>query len=62
MTTMDECLEALKSPVYQKMMKKNRKIKQKRKSKEILKFIGINILIPILVSVIATFIILGLEL
>ena len=62
MTTMDERLEALKSPVYQKMMKKNRKIKQKRKSKETLKFIGINILIPILVSVIATFIVLGLEL
>ena len=62
MTTMDERLEALKSPAYQKMMKKNKKIRRKRKNREILKFIGINVLIPILVSVIATFIVLGLEL
>ena len=57
MTSMDNKIDALSSPVYQKIMKKNKRLKDKKRLKEIGLFIITNIIIPITVSVMATLII-----
>lgn len=57
MKNMDNKLDALTSPAYQKMMKKNKHQKYKKKIKEIGIFIITNILIPIVVSIITTLIV-----
>lgn len=51
MKNMNDKIDALKSPVYQKTMKKNSQQKNKKKLKEIGLFIITNIVIPITVSV-----------
>lgn len=51
MKSVDDKIDALKSPVYQKMMKKNKQQKNKKRLKEIVLFIITNIIIPIIVSV-----------
>lgn len=56
MKSMDDRMDALKSPVYQKIMKKNRRLKNKKRLKEIGLFVIINIIVPIIVSVGATLI------
>lgn len=54
---MDNKLDVLTSPAYQKMMKKNKHQKYKKKIKEIGIFIITNILVPIAVSIITTLIV-----
>lgn len=56
MTSMDDRIDTLSSPVYQKIMKKNKRLKDKKRLKEIGLFIITNIIIPITVSVMATLI------
>ena len=56
MKSIDDRMDALKSPVYQKMMKKNKQQKDRKRLKEIGLFIITNIIIPIIVSVGATLI------
>ena len=48
---MDDRMDALKSPVYQKIMKKNKQRKNRKRLKEIGLFVIINIIVPIIVSV-----------
>lgn len=56
MTSMDDRIDALSSPTYQKIMKKNRRLKDKKRLKKIGLFIITNIIVPITVSVMATLI------
>ena len=56
MTSIDNKIDALSSPVYQKIMKKNKRLKDKKKLKKIGLFIITNIIVPITVSVMATLI------
>lgn len=56
MRSMEDRLDALMSPAYQKMIKKNKQQKNKKRLKEIGLFIITNIVIPIVVSVGATLI------
>lgn len=56
MKSIDDRLEALKSPAYQKIIKKNKQQKNKKRLKEIGLFIITNIIIPIVISVGATLI------
>lgn len=56
MKSMDDKIDVLKSPIYQKIMKKNKQQKDKKRLKEIGLFIITNIVIPIIVSVVATLI------
>ena len=48
---MDDRMDALKSPVYQKIMKKNKQRKNKKRLKEIGLFVITNIIVPMIVSV-----------
>lgn len=48
---MDDKIDALQSPIYQKIMKRNKQQKNKKRLKKIGLFIITNIIIPIIVSV-----------
>ena len=56
MKSMDDRMDALKSPIYQKIMKKNKRKKDRKRLKDIGLFTITDTIIPIVVSVGATLI------